>query len=328
MSDRLAVAFAVEAGPGVGLGHLRRAQALGAVLRARGTAVRVLVDGEADAAASGTVPVAWTRDPALACRALAESRPDAVVVDSYRAAPDFFERLRTVTGCVVAIDDLADRPLPVHLVVNGAIHAARLPYRGAPDTRFLLGPEYALLDPAFAEKPAEAPRERVARVLVALGGATDGAAIGAAAAAVRRALPDAALDLAVGPFSPAPAEAPEGASMHRGLRSLRDRLRKADLAVTGGGMTLYVGLASGTPVVGLCLADNQRSNVDELCAAGIILGGAPSLEAALRRAAGDPALRRALSARGRRLVDGRGASRVADEIARACAATGRQRSAR
>ena len=328
MSNRLAVVFAVEAGPDVGLGHLRRAQALGAVLRARGTAVRVLVDGEADAAASGTVPVAWTRDPALACRALAESRPDAVVVDSYRAAPDFFERLRTVTGCVVAIDDLADRPLPVHLVVNGAIHASRLPYRGAADTRFLLGPEYALLDPAFAEEPAEARRERVARVLVALGGATDGAAIGAAAAAVRRALPDAALDLAVGPFSPAPAEIPEGASVHRGPRSLRALLRKADLAVTGGGMTLYEGLASGTPVVGLCLADNQRSNVDELCAAGIILGGAPSVEAALRRAAGDPALRRALSARGRRLVDGRGASRVADEVARACAATGRQRSAR
>jgi spore coat polysaccharide biosynthesis predicted glycosyltransferase SpsG len=93
-------------------------------------------------------------------------------------------------------------------------------------------------------------------------------------------------------------------------------------------MTLYEGLASGTPVVGLCLAANQRANVDELCAAGIILGGAPSLEAALQRAAGDLALRRALSARGRRLVDGRGASRVADEVARACASTGRQRSAR
>ena len=319
MSDRLAVAFAVEAGPGVGLGHLRRAQALGAVLRARGTAVRILVDGEADAAASGTVPVAWTRDLALACRALADLRPDAVVVDSYRAAPELFERLRTVTGCVVAVDDLADRPLPAHLVVNGAIHAARLPYRGAPDTRFLLGPEYAVLDPAFAEEPAEAPRERVARVLVALG---------AAAAAVRRVLPDAALDLAVGPFSPAPAETPEGASVHRGPRSLRDLLRKADLAVTGGGMTLYECLASGTPVVGLCLADNQRANVDELCAAGVILGEVPSLEAALRHAAGDLALRRALSVRGRRLVDGRGASRVADEVARTCAATGRQRSAR
>jgi len=70
--------------------------------------------------------------------------------------------------------------------------------------------------------------------LVGLGGATDGAAIGAAAAAVRRALPDAALDLAVGPFSPAPAEAPEGASMHRGLRSLRDRLRKASPVLADG----------------------------------------------------------------------------------------------
>lgn len=328
MSGPLAVAFAVEAGPGIGLGHLRRAQALAAVLSARGAAVRFLVDGEVDTAGPGTDGVAWTRDPALACAALAESGPDAVVVDSYHAMPELCERLRAVTGCVVAIDDLADRPLPAHLVVNGAFHAARLAYRGAPDTTFLLGPEYALLDPAFAEPPVIPPRERVERMLVALGGATGGSAIDSAVAAVERALPDAALDLAVGPFSPEPSERRAGTTVHRGRRSLRDLERRADLAVTGGGMTLYECLASGTPVVGLCLADNQRPNVDALSAAGLILCGAPSLEGAIRRAADDPTLRRTLGERGRQLVDGRGASRVADALARACAARSHQRSGR
>jgi UDP-2,4-diacetamido-2,4,6-trideoxy-beta-L-altropyranose hydrolase len=328
MSNALTVAFAVEAGPGVGLGHLRRTQALAAVLRGRGAAVRFLVDGEADTAGLATDRLAWTRDSGLACAALAESRPEAVVVDSYGATPAFIERLRTVTGCVVVIDDLADRPLPAHLVVNGAFHATQLPYRAVPDTRFLLGPEYALLDPAFAVEPPHRPRATVRRVLVTLGGDTPRARLEATVAAVRRAGPQAAIDVAVGPYSTGAVTAGEGVTVHRGLVSLRALILAADLAVTGGGMTLYECLASETPVVGVCLADNQRQNVDGLSRARIILRDAPSLEEALRRLAADPLLRLAMSVRGRQVVDGRGASRVADEIARVAVTSRVMRNAR
>jgi UDP-2,4-diacetamido-2,4,6-trideoxy-beta-L-altropyranose hydrolase len=328
MSNALTVAFAVEAGPGVGLGHLRRTQALAAVLRGRGAAVRFLVDGEADTAGLATDRLAWTRDSGLACAALAESRPEAVVVDSYGATPALIERLRTVTGCVVVIDDLADRDLPAHLVVNGAFHATQLPYRGAPDTRFLLGPEYALLDPVFAVEPPRRPRAPLRRVLVTLGGDTPGARLEATVAAVRRAGPEAAIDVAVGPYSTGAVTAGEGVTVHRGLVSLRALILAADLAVTGGGMTLYECLASETPVVGVCLADNQRANIEGLSRAGVILESQPSLEAAIRRLAGDPAQRRAMGVGGRTLVDGRGAERVADAIVRARLAAGVVRSAR
>jgi spore coat polysaccharide biosynthesis predicted glycosyltransferase SpsG len=328
MSHSVAVTFAVEAGPGVGLGHLRRAQALAATLRARGAVVRFLVDGESDAADPETRRLAWTREPGCLCAALAECRPDAIVVDSYRAAPELFERLRPLARCVVAIDDLADRPLPAHLVVNGALHAACLAYRGAPDTAFLLGPEYALLEPGFGDAPASSPAGPVRRVLVTLGGGTAGTALGAVVTAVRRAVPAAAIDLALGPLSDDAVGGSEGVTLHRGLPSLRELLRHADLAVTGGGMTLYECLASGTPAVGVCLADNQRANVDALSRAGLIVSGEPSLEAAVRRVAGDAALRRRMSAEGRQRVDGRGAERVATEVARVCAGAGAVRSAR
>jgi hypothetical protein len=81
-------------------------------------------------------------------------------------------------------------------------------------------------------------------------------------------------------------------------------------------------------VVGVCLADNQRPNIDELVRAGLILSEEPSLEVAVGRLAGDLALRRAMSARGRHAVDGRGATRVADAIQRACLAVGAARGAR
>src|SRR5947199_10466322 len=276
MSGAMSAVFVTEASPEVGLGHLRRCEALATALRRRGATSRFLVDGEAAVAGPEVVPLAWTRDPALACAAVAESRDDAAIVDSYRATPELFERLRDVAGCVVAIDDVADRRLPTHLVVNGSFGATHLRYRGAPDTRFLLGPEYALLDPAFGEAPNRVPAEAVRRVLVTLGGGVVGEPLAPFVAAVRRTLPSATIDLALGPLSDDEAGAQEAVT-HRGLRSLCGLMLQSDLAVTGGGMTVYECLAAGTPVVCVCLADNQRPNIDALSRAGLIVSAEPSL---------------------------------------------------
>jgi len=328
MSGAMSAVFVTEASPEVGLGHLRRCEALATALRRRGATSRFLVDGEAAVAGPEVVPLAWTRDPALACAAVAESRDDAAIVDSYRATPELFERLRAVAGCVVAIDDVADRRLPIHLVVNGSFGATHLRYRGAPDTRFLLGSEYALLDPAFGEAPNRVPAEAVRRVLVTLGGGVVGEPLARVIAAVRRTLPSATIDLALGPLSDDDAGAQEAVTLHRGLRSLRGLMLQADLAVTGGGMTVYECLATGVPAVGVCLADNQRANVDALSRAGLIVSAEPSLEGAVRRLATDSALRRRMSGEGRGRVDGRGAERVADETVRLCVAAVVARGAR
>ena len=319
----MSAVFVTEASPEVGLGHLRRCEALATALRRRGATSRFLVDGEAAVAGPEVVPLAWTRDPALACAAVAESRDDAAIVDSYRATPELFERLRAVAGCVVAIDDVADRRLPIHLVVNGSFGATHLRYRGAPDTRFLLGSEYALLDPAFGEAPNRVPAEAVRRVLVTLGGGVVGEPLARVIAAVRRTLPSATIDLALGPLSDDDAGAQEAVTLHRGLRSLRGLMLQSDLAVTGGGMTVYESLAAG-----VCLADNQRANVDALSRAGLIVSAEPSLEGAVRRLATDSALRRRMSGEGRGRVDGRGAERVADETVRLCVAAVVARGAR
>src|SRR5437899_332323 len=116
--------------------------------------------------------------------------------------------------------------------------------------------------------------------------------------AVRSALPSATIDLALGPLSDDDAGAQEAVTLHRGLRSLRGLMLQSDMAVTGGGMTVYECLAAGTPAIGVCLADNQRPNIDALSRAGLIVSAEPSLEAAVRRLAPDSAVRRRMSGRG------------------------------
>jgi UDP-2,4-diacetamido-2,4,6-trideoxy-beta-L-altropyranose hydrolase len=310
------VGFITAAGPGIGLGHLRRCSALASALSARGVIPRLIVDGRVDA--SGTVDLAsipWIREPALAVEALEQWKAGAVIVDAYDADETLFAALRLKIGLVVAIDDLADRRLPVDVVVNGSVAAGASAYRVLPDTTLLLGSRYALLDPAFAAPPPARPvAARVQRALITLGGDAPAEALEAAVRALRTAAPLAAIDLVVGPFTRAGDGDDAGVTTHRGLTSLRALMITADLAVCGGGMTLSECLATGTPTVAICLASNQRPNINALRAAGAIVVGDDGLEAAVRQVAESPTLRETLAARGRALVDGAGANRVASAV--------------
>lgn len=312
------VALLAEGGPGVGLGHLRRCQAVAHALVAAGAEARVLVDGDrhdGDAPAAGTRHAPWLAEGP---RVFAGQTPDVVVIDSYAVSDEMFEAFRATGAAVVAIDDVADRRLAVDLVVNGAFHAHELPYARGTSTRFLLGPRYALLDARFASVPARRARTtEIERVLVTFGGETPADLVASALVSLARTLPRADIDLVVGPFTDARALGDSATvRTHRGLSSLCDLIASADVAISGGGMTLYECLASGTPAIGLCLADNQRGNVEAMSRAGLILPGAPSLEAAVMRLTSDPALRTRMSEHGRAAVDGRGAERVAGEITR------------
>jgi len=318
------VAFVTDAGGEAGLGHFKRCLALARALAARGAQIDVFVSGAVDPALAAVAPdvepqpLAWWGAPARVLDALAGRGVDAIVVDSYHAEAALLSALRRA-GLVVAIDDLADRALVADAVINGAWHAEQLAYRLPPEAVRLLGPRYALLDTAFAAAPAGTTRETVRRVLVTLGGATPATQTAEATAAVHAALPGAALDVVGGLGGATPAAG--AMTVHGALPSLRPLLAEADLAVTAGGMTLYECLATGTPTVAVCLADNQRPNLEHLGAAGLVVpADFATLTATVARVAADRPLRARMAAAGRRAIDGRGAARAADAIARLLAA--------
>jgi len=315
----LRVAFLTDAGGDAGLGHFKRCVALARALGARGARVDVLVSGALEAGLAAVAadvtprPLAWWGAPGRVLDALVGRGVDVVVVDSYHADAALLTALRRA-ALVVAIDDLADRAVPADVVINGAWHAERLAYRVPAEAVTLLGARYALLDPAFAATPSPRARDGVARVLVTLGGATPAAQTAAATAAVRSALPDATVDV-VGGLVPGASAPVHGVTLHGAVPSLRPLLTGADLAVTAAGMTLYECLAAATPTVAVCLADNQRPNIEHLGAAGLVVpADFATLTATVAGVAADRSLRGRLAADGRHAIDGRGAGRVADEI--------------
>lgn len=276
-----------DEGPTIGLGHRRRMEALGVALGQRGAAVRLRPTG------------ALFPDPPA----------EVTVVDSYQQRAD---NGSFGAGRLVAVDDL-NRDLAVDLLVRPC------PVSGEPvaerATRVLLGFEYALLAPHDA--PGDEPGPAAQRILVTLGGSdVDGFGAAVASATARR-LPSAEVRHAPGPWSQRsndPLVMTADAS-----NGLGDELASAEIIVTAGGVTMLESLALGRPTVVVVTADNQVAQARAVDAADAaqVLDRAATVEevvGAVQVLLSDEPLRVAMGERGRVLIDGRGADRVAEAV--------------
>jgi UDP-2,4-diacetamido-2,4,6-trideoxy-beta-L-altropyranose hydrolase len=326
--------FVTHGGAQIGLGHVKRCLALAKALESEGAAVSFIVTPDTGTArfiewAGFTVRQhTWEREPMALCAAIGQPGVETVIVDAYTARTEHFEALRPLAAQVVAIDDTAERRLPVHVVVNVGAETENLAYQVPASTMLLLGSRYALLDPAYGKEPGRPARARVERVLVTLGGSVHADALWAAVAAVDTALDGVRVDVAIGPFGSAGALV--GAVIpgknrvvpYGTMPDLRPLMLEADLAVMGAGVTLYEIAATATPAVMVMTAPNQARNVEAFERAGAALfagsASAPDIrvkvETAVVQLASDPVLRARLGAAGRKLVDGEGARRVAREL--------------
>lgn len=280
----ITVVLAFDAGSAAGMGHLRRMEALGASLVDLGA----------------TVDLVPAESPVVGC--------DVVVVDSYHFRAD--DRSHFRAPLLIALDDLR-RNLAVDVVVDPSPGSTAEPHRAAGCV--LAGPSFALLDPTLAHLPVRPVGGAVEVVLVATG-AADRAGVGSRiAATLVRLLPESQIRLAVGPWSEG--VLPDDVLAVRTDSGLGPTLAEADLVITAAGVTLLEALALGRPTVAVVLAENQRQAAQGAIHAGAIEAAdetdAANIAAAL---AGDMVRRGSLSACALRLVDGRGAHRVASAV--------------
>jgi len=329
----------------MGTGHVMRMIALGQAWRGEGGEVfflcaeitpaleeRVRTEGF-NLEKLATVPGS-KEDLEATCSAISRhtGKPSrvAVALDGYQFGSDFQRGFKN-EGCrLLVVDDYGHADFyHADLVLNQNICAHSSLYESRDDaTKLLLGPEYALLRREFLQfhnRAGDVP-ERAAKLLVTLGGAD----ADNVTEKVIDALAGSSLEVkvAVGGSNPHLAslrQAAEEAS--RGTtkidlvidsREMPQLMAWADMAVAAGGSTSWELAYFGLPSVFLILASNQEQIGRELerQGFGICLGdhsklGLQLLREALSRLAADPELRAAFAARGREIVDGLGAERVA-----------------
>jgi UDP-2,4-diacetamido-2,4,6-trideoxy-beta-L-altropyranose hydrolase len=270
----------------------------------------------------------WQTDAAQTISSLGDSRPDWLIVDHYELDTHWESALRPHCGRIMVIDDLADRDHDCDVILDQNLVAEmeyrydeRVPARCAS----LIGPEYALLQPQYAELHPRTPPHMgsIRRILVFFGGADNHNMTGrviAAFLALRRA--DITLDVVINPSSPHAAAIHEQAhahaniTLHESLPSLAPLMLMVDYAIGAGGATSWERCCLGLPSLVITLAENQKSIAAELDRQGFVrwLGDQDTVTESMLNAVLQDVLEHegilAWSRRRMELVDGKGTERV------------------
>lgn len=286
------------------MGHVGRCSALAQALATLNWDARVLVTDDGAARWVRSVGVKTVRD--------ASGPWSLAVIDSYRRPLALARSLSESAATIVAIDDLHQvAPNSVDLVVRPSIGERTA-------SHVVGGPDYVLLRKEYWRRGRRIASRSVRRVLVALGGYADRRLLSTVVDALGDVLPG--VEIVVAGRRTGGSPRPRAMVRFVGhVRSLRQLMLQADIAVTGGGQTMNEALACGAPTLVLATAANQRRNVSAAVRANVAQGigssSGTSWEALLRKNAAHLSARYServkLGRNARLLIDGKGALRVA-----------------
>lgn len=255
---------------------------------------------------------------------------DAIVVDHFGLGAPWHRAMRGDGRVVLALDDMADRPVEADLLLNPGLNASAQAYDALVPARcgLLLGPRYALLRPQFAAGAAVTVRsgETLRRLLVCCGsGDHDNVTARFIEGILQAALPGLVhVDVVLGALNPHATllQSRFGAEprlhFHQAVEDMAELMRAADLFLGAGGGMTWERCAVGLPGLVVALAPNQRPlsvamaerGIDVYLGEGAALAPA-SVAEALRQAA---APRAAVATAMHSLCDGLGAGRVARRL--------------
>jgi UDP-2,4-diacetamido-2,4,6-trideoxy-beta-L-altropyranose hydrolase len=279
--------------------------------------------------------VSWLQDVEQTFEALASEPIDMLLVDHYAFDNRWHERARQLIECrVAAIDDLADRPLDVDLVVdhNFAIdHQAKYAGLLKPGTRILGGPRFALLGPCYVSAPKYSPRNNVESIGISMGG-VDAANLSVLALTACRHEAEFRGPIEVATTRNNPnleilrkvATQDSAAVVTLDQPDLAPFFARHDMQIGAGGGSTWERCCIGVPTLAVIAAENQRQvlfpldDMKVLRAVREVPPSARTIGNELRSMISNFSVRSSLASTARRLVDGLGAKRVATCLLELC----------
>lgn len=348
------VAFRVDASSTMGTGHLKRCLSLAAALHEQGAEVLWVVrplDGVAVGLLSATsrsvrwlpspsagaevlsdsvdppcaawAQVTWQQDVGDTVQALANSIPDWLVVDHYAFDARWHGAIRSALGCrLLVIDDTADRPLNADVLLDQnwhVDHRAKYADRLQREPRWLAGPRFALLAPAYRTVSRHRVQATVTSIGIFMGGTDpDGASVNALRSCRASGfqgqveIVSTSVNLGLTTLRTA-CEADPCTTLTLDLPDLAEFFARHDLQIGAGGSSTWERCCMGAPSILVALATNQKTVIDAviaLNAAQKIDTDMANFSEVIRKTIDDVSLRQQLSQSAARLVDGHGVKRV------------------
>jgi len=334
------IAFRVDSSIHIGSGHISRCTALARALRRKGAEV-VFVCAELHGSHDFilqhagfdvlTVPEGDPKSDAIDTVATLGTQVDWLVVDHYGLGQSWEHAMRPWCGRILTLDDLANRPHEADVLLDSASPPDPERYRNLvpAEALLLLGPRYAPISSDITNLHSQTrSMDDSPRVLVFFGGSDPTDLTGRTLSALRHSdLSGVATDLVIGASNPHARSIRQMATempsvtVHDAAPSLAPLLARNTLGVGAGGVSMWERMCAGIPSIVVSLAANQVPSTHGVASQGVInyLGpdeavSSTELRRALVALLSDPVRRKQMSDQGRALVDGRGATRVAEAL--------------
>lgn len=228
----------------------------------------------------------WATDAEQTRQAMGNEVVDWLVVDHYALDHHWENALRSQTRRILVIDDLADRPHDCDVLLDQNLGRQAKDYSDLlkPATPTLIGPQYALLRPEFAQWREYSLKRRVnpqlKHLLITMGGVDQGNATGQVLDALKTCdLPiDLCITVVMGQHAPWLAQIQAQAETMRcptqvlaGVNNMAQLMADSDLCIGAAGGSAWERCAVGLPTVVLVLAANQHGGAMALQAQGAAL---------------------------------------------------------
>ena len=254
---------------------------------------------------------------------------DVILVDSYNVSNKYFQALRQYTKCLVYLDDIAAFSYDVDVVLNYNFSAFDMGYEEIlKHQTLLLGVKYCPLREEFLNMPQRAINQNVTDILITTGAADPKNMTGQIISLCEKHLSQCKLHVVVGKAFVQKAKLYELQNKNNNIllyenpAKMSEIMLKCDVAITAGGSTMYELAACGVPMLSFLYAENQRPAVERLEKEGYIvnLGEYSNIEDSFWRRSEElfrnDKLRKEMSSNLQKLVDGKGAERVVEELER------------
>ena len=293
------IAFRVDGGPDIGMGHIMRCLALAQgfpdnidiiFIIKESKSVKKIINNYSFRTISIDKDMEYDKKEInLLKRVIRDNNIDILISDSYKIDKNYLDQLKGEVEKLVSIHDFVPFDFPSDIVINGNIYAPDLNYNSTDgDTMFLLGTDYTLLRKEFWNLPNRNVKKEVENILITVGG---GDLLNLTPKIVKALhllekdinevdninINKLAVNIIIGSSFNNIEEIIKEVEkstieikLNFNIKRMSQIMINSDLAISAGGSTLYELAMTGTPTIALLQADNQKLVAEAMEREGII----------------------------------------------------------
>lgn len=251
---------------------------------------------------------------------LKQIKADMLITDSYSVDENYFHETKKIFKKTTYIDDINKHYFDVDFLLNQNSDAEDFRYNVNAHTKLLLGTDYILLRNEFNNLKNKNIKNKIYDIMITVGGADPHRVTEKFLNYISEL--DYNFHIVIGPsFSDTSFVEkfhPNNIKFYYNA-NMCEIMKKCDMAISACGSTLYELSACGVPTLGVIIANNQQGIANKLNSMGTIINlgwynkiSKEDLIYNINALANDYICRKALSEKASKLVDGKGAERIAN----------------